>query len=92
MTVHASSAEYWMRVALHLADIHAANAEREGTLKSCSKSRRLRFAKICNTSLHLLEAKPIETSLTRWEDEESIRDRLKEAISSLLQTGEKDSI
>ena len=38
--------DYWRGLAIYLADCHAATAEREGTLSSCSASRRDRFVNL----------------------------------------------
>jgi len=40
--------EFWKALAIHLADCHAATAQYDGMLSSCSKSRRERFAAICD--------------------------------------------
>lgn len=39
--------DYWRTVACYLADCHAATAEYDGSMKSLSKSRRDRYAAIC---------------------------------------------
>ena len=42
--------DYWRMVAIYFADCHAATAEYEGHLKSTSKSRRERYASICEAA------------------------------------------
>lgn len=39
--------DYWRTVAIYLADCHAATAEHDGQLSGISKSRRERYASIC---------------------------------------------
>lgn len=48
--------DYWRDVAAYLASCHAATAEYDGGLRNVSKSRRLRFASICNKAAEAMTA------------------------------------
>jgi hypothetical protein len=48
------SKEYWMQVALYLADCHAATLEDEGRRKSMPKHSKDRFRSICCKTLGML--------------------------------------
>jgi hypothetical protein len=46
--------DYWMRVASYLASLHAATLSYDGTLKSCSRSRRDRYESIVETAADMM--------------------------------------
>jgi hypothetical protein len=48
---------YWMRVAAYLASCHAATLSYDGTLKSCSRSRRERFESIATIAAEMMDGK-----------------------------------
>jgi len=47
--------EDWRKIALYLADCHAATTEYDGTLKSVSASRRSRLASICERAAKMVK-------------------------------------
>jgi len=49
----------WKAIAAYLASCHAATAQNEGMLSSCSASRRKRLADICRHAADFLEGKDI---------------------------------
>lgn len=49
--------DYWMRVASYLASCHAATLSYDGTLKSCSRSRRDRFESIVEIAADMMAGK-----------------------------------
>lgn len=49
--------DYWRKVAAYLASVHAANYEYDAQLKGVSKSRRARFASICDIAAKALQGK-----------------------------------
>ena len=69
----------WKNIALYLADCHAATAEYDGLLKSCSNSRRDRFASICDKTLALLDCRDVPYDM----EGRRVKDRLAGALMRL---------
>ncbi len=61
----------YKRIAAYLAECHAATAEYEGHLKGTSRSKKDRYAAICNRAADMLAGKemPKDRSLRTTEDE-----------------------
>lgn len=70
----------WKAIALYLAYCHAATAEYDGVLKSCSKSRRDRLAAICEKTMDLIRLKG---DVCHPVDERRVVERLSGAIVRL---------
>jgi hypothetical protein len=68
--------DLWKRVAIYLADCHAATAVCEGEMKSVPKARKQRYAEICRKALEYLDGGDPHTV----PDEEKIRKRLQFGI------------
>lgn len=79
----------WKSIALYLADCHAATAEYDGALSSTSKTRRERFASICEKALAAIRsgALPDERGTIRV-DQARIENRLEGAIRSNTPRGD----
>lgn len=71
--------DYWMRVAAYLASCHAATLSYDGTLKSCSHSRRNRFESIVEIAADMMDGKDWKagSSYARSTPEKSREDCLK---------------
>lgn len=69
----------WKDIALYLADCHAATADHDGMLKSCSTIRRERFASICEKAMALIDGRNVPYSI----DQRRVMDRLAGAVLRL---------
>lgn len=81
-------AERWRRIALWLADVHAATASYEGSLSRTSKSSRRRFLAICEKASRMVASadstiarKPGPISIACWQGE--VVDRLDRVAEDL---------
>ncbi len=66
----------WKRIALWLAECHAATAEYDGSLKSTSASRRNRLVSICQRSLNFIDGLDAPSDYP----ERRVRDRLASVV------------
>lgn len=76
--------DFWKNLAIHLADCHAATAQYDGTLKSCSKSRRERFAAICDETATAIEHMYYMPRHER--SPKDVMERCKDAVKELRRT------
>jgi hypothetical protein len=74
--------DYWRNCAAYLASVHAANAEYDGRLSTTSKSRKKRFASICNVAAQMM--RPFGWNESKRADPEDSRQRCEEAAKTLL--------
>jgi hypothetical protein len=56
--------DYWKRVASYLASCHAATLSYDGTLKSCSASRRMRFESIVDKAAAMMNGQDWQMGLS----------------------------
>lgn len=70
----------WKKIALYLADCHAATAEYDGLLASCSQARRDRFRAICERASRMIEG---VDSFGHDIDERRVLDRLSGSANRL---------
>lgn len=75
-----SEAEYWKAVAIYLAECHAATAGYDGSLTSTSKSRKLRFADICEIAAKALDG---HFDKKRIGDSKDVANRCRSAASEI---------
>jgi hypothetical protein len=75
-----NDAEYWKKVALYLAQCHAATMEDEARLKRTSRSSRERFRAICVNAASMLGGQWSQETFLSTNDVQHVIDRLNKAI------------
>lgn len=73
--------ERWRRVAVYLADCHAASGESDGRRRSTSQSAAMRLANICDTAAKMLRGEYVEGRHSR--DTNDVLARLERAASGI---------
>jgi hypothetical protein len=74
---------FWRELCIHLADCTAATAYHEGTMKSCSKSRRKRHASICKTVADAIEHLYFDRHRNHGRTADDVALRCREAAAEL---------
>jgi len=78
------SRNFWRDVALHLMDCQGATLEYDGMLKSCSRRRRARLRRVCETCLDAINGKYTPKHKS---DMGAVTERLSKLVSRVKENG-----